>query len=241
MNRDTLLKTIYDPFFKGVDKSSTLYKNRLETAIAFRTYFKAFEKRDYPILNKSLPTLSNLSLTKFSRESCRLEGLYDSDSIDSHRKTISYIINTTRKRKVFFITTKELLTSHRILIKDNILWGFREFPIAIKDYPLAIFPHPSEIDMMLKLFIRWLYSYDREKVHPFFYACDIFLYFTHIHPFLDGNGRLGRSLMTAFLLHHNISIPSFMYDRKSYLEVVYKAQQLGDRESFYKFTLEKGY
>lgn len=234
MDRNRLLKTIYAPFFEGLNPSSSLYRQRASSAIAFRSHFKKFLSNDIKPINIICKPFSNSCFTQLSKASCSLEGLTDKVSIDKHVNTLEYIHDITSKRDIFFVTTKELLTAHKILLDGE----FRSIPVQIKGYPLAIFPYPSEIPYLITLFNRWVYSYDK-AIHPYIYGCELFLNFTHIHPFRDGNGRLGRTLFTCFLLHHKFTPPNFVCDRRTYLEAVYRGQQLGDREYFYRYMLGK--
>ena len=44
------------------------------------------------------------------------------------------------------------------------------------------------------------YNENKRKIHPFVLACLIHAQFVEIHPFEDGNGRTGRTLMNWILL-----------------------------------------
>lgn len=67
--------------------------------------------------------------------------------------------------------------------------------------------------------------------------------FENIHPFSDGNGRVGRTLMNYYLLIHNIK-PLIIYeeDKKFYYECLDKFDSLNDISSlreFIKYEQEK--
>ena len=68
--------------------------------------------------------------------------------------------------------------------------------------------------------------------------------FETIHPFLDGNGRCGRLLITFFLCHKGILPKPVLYlsyffkkYRKEYYECLQRVRDFGDWESWIKFFL----
>lgn len=69
--------------------------------------------------------------------------------------------------------------------------------------------------------------------------------FETIHPFLDGNGRVGRLLITFFLCHETILIRPVLYIshyfkryRQRYYELLQSVRDEGDWEGWLKFFLE---
>lgn len=69
--------------------------------------------------------------------------------------------------------------------------------------------------------------------------------FETIHPFLDGNGRVGRLLITFFLCHQGLLQKPVLYlshyfkqNRAIYYELLQKTRDLGDWESWLKFFLK---
>src|SRR5947209_14154894 len=68
--------------------------------------------------------------------------------------------------------------------------------------------------------------------------------FETIHPFLDGNGRMGRLLITFILCHEGILHKPLLYlshffkaNRLEYYEYLQKIRDDGDWESWLKFFL----
>lgn len=81
-------------------------------------------------------------------------------------------------------------------------------------------------------FVSWLNSPRTE--HPARYAADVHLRFVTIHPFVDGNGRLGRILMNLELL--SCGYPPALIrneDREEYISSLERAQLSGDDSSYY--------
>ena len=68
--------------------------------------------------------------------------------------------------------------------------------------------------------------------------------FETIHPFLDGNGRLGRLLITLFLCERNVLREPFLYlslyfkaNRNTYYELLQAVRETGDWEHWLEFFL----
>lgn len=57
---------------------------------------------------------------------------------------------------------------------------------------------PGDVERELDAALQWLHEADE---HPLVRACVFFHEFQSIHPFADGNGRLGRALTTLLLWH----------------------------------------
>lgn len=63
--------------------------------------------------------------------------------------------------------------------------------------------------------------------------------FEHVHPFSDGNGRVGRLLMTAMLLKANL-VPAIIRQeqKRAYYTFLYKAQTKNDHSQLENFLCE---
>ena len=66
-----------------------------------------------------------------------------------------------------------------------------------------------------------------------------------IHPFLDGNGRLGRLLVTFLLYHHKVLNAPLLYlslyfkqQRRRYYELLDAVRRTGDWEAWLLFFLD---
>ncbi|HIH18200.1 MAG TPA: Fic family protein, partial [Nanoarchaeota archaeon] len=82
------------------------------------------------------------------------------------------------------------------------------------------------------------YSRNKGKLHPLSLAAYFHSAFERIHPFVDGNGRVGRIIMN-FILHKNkfpmINIPNSKKD--VYYKTLQEAQINGNLEPFVKFLI----
>jgi Fic family protein len=113
----------------------------------------------------------------------------------------------TTKEHVSLKLVKEL---HRIVFKNSKPFAgkFREsgVEVVVKD-ALGNIVHvgaPSiQIERRLKELARW-YTRNKTKYPPLVLAAVVHNQFENIHPFQDGNGRVGRLLLNNILLKHNL-------------------------------------
>ena len=109
---------------------------------------------------------------------------------------------------------------------------------------LFVPPPPDRLDECLDAFERFLHIED-SSMPPLIRAGLAHVQFETIHPFLDGNGRLGR-LLIALLLHHGglLSEPLlylslyFKEHRATYYELLDRVRATGDWEAWVDFFLE---
>lgn len=109
----------------------------------------------------------------------------------------------------------------------------------------AIFvpPPPHEIHDQLGALERFIHS--DMNIPPLIKIGMIHAQFETIHPFLDGNGRVGRLLITFLLCQNEILIRPVLYlshyfkrHRQRYYELLQSIRDSGDWENWIKFFLE---
>ncbi|KAL7797062.1 fido domain-containing protein [Trichoderma afarasin] len=118
------------------------------------------------------------------------------------------------------------------------LGDYRQTPIQVKSSPLTIFPYHHEVPACMRRFIHWQDRVTREeRLHPLIVACHATVYFLHIHPFFDGNGRVSRLLMQDYMIRHGYA-PMVIrdLDREEYVRMIRSAQE-GDPEEFVSMVL----
>jgi Fic family protein len=104
-------------------------------------------------------------------------------------------------------------------------------------------PPPYEMMQSLGALEKYMHS---QFDYPLLIECGLIHFqFETIHPFLDGNGRIGRLLITFFLCHKEILKKPLLYlsyyfkqNRTEYYDELTKARENGDFESWIKFFLE---
>ena len=94
---------------------------------------------------------------------------------------------------------------------------------------------PSQhIEALLRELISW-YNRNKTKCQPLVLAIVVHNQFENIHPFQDGNGRVGRLLLNNILLKHNL--PPLNIELKNRAEY-YAALQFYEKEHNIRPTLE---
>jgi len=98
---------------------------------------------------------------------------------------------------------------------------------------MSVPPPPDEMLEALSDWERYIHS---ESAEPTLVKCAILHYqFEAIHPFQDGNGRLGRAIISLFLYEQNLLPQPVLYlsaffdeNRDAYYESLLKVSQKGD-------------
>jgi Fic family protein len=116
-------------------------------------------------------------------------------------KNLARVVNYIRKKSQEQDLDKELiLLLHKMLlggINDSIAGRFRSKGEYVR-IGSHIAPAPEQVELMLEQAIN---EHDSKLSHYFLERISKFhLEFEHIHPFCDGNGRIGRVLMNYQLL-----------------------------------------
>ncbi|MDR1242237.1 MAG: Fic family protein [Deltaproteobacteria bacterium] len=139
----------------------------------------------------------------------------------------------------------DLLTAHGILMAGLIdeAGHYRSGGVGVMGggQVLHMAPPAKRVPMLMNDLLHWLVSTD---YHPLV-AGSVFHYeFEFIHPFSDGNGRMGRLWQTLILYRWNahfsgISVESLIYEHQSdYYEAIRKSTDNTDSSPFIEFMLQ---
>jgi cell filamentation protein, protein adenylyltransferase len=86
----------------------------------------------------------------------------------------------------------------------------------------------SQVDTMLKSLVSW-YRENRDRYTPFVLAAVVHNQFETIHPFEDGNGRIGRLLLINVLMKHGLPPLNIeIENRREYYEALREYQTTGN-------------
>lgn len=202
--------------------------------------------------------IQRVSILKSSLFSARIEGNpLDISAFDSNRsnkekkrevfniqKAASYI-NSLNKKSV---TKNMLLKLHKLILSDIIYDGgkFRQENSAIFNQAgIAIYitPPPSEIGNLIDKLLDYI-NKDEEKF-PIITALIAHLVFEKIHPFLDGNGRVGRLLIGLVLKikgwNTSLTIPFEEYLDENKNEYYYNLDNGMDNTDDYLYFMLNAY
>jgi Fic family protein len=186
---------------------------------------------------------NQVAVDKYSMayKSCWLEGLCEEKTkVSNMVNTLSFAFERLRFNNNCLKKTIDkdfLKRANAMILGADIVNHYRLMPITIQGFPLAIFPYPREIDAIVDRFLEWIAHQEHQTEHQcLLFAADTFLNFTQIHPFADGNGRLGRLLSAMVMLSNHLSpvVYTCVKSRDHYNNVIFSSQQLCNRLEFYQ-------
>ncbi len=222
---------------------------------ANRTYLQA-----QTVPDKIIDNLTHISLLKSSVYSAKIEGnSLTPDDIENEaeindkqyeRQEVENIINAISymrdKGIPDVIDIPYLLQLHKIvmhkLVHASHAGVLRKEPSAIFDGSgnvIYMTPSPSEINNLLVSLLS--VANNTHDIFPLIKAALVHLTFEKIHPFLDGNGRVGRLLFQAILAKHEyhfkwlLSIEELLSQKK---QTYYTLLDQNDATEFIVFLLE---
>ena len=157
-------------------------------------------------------------------------------------KPLRDVKETEAHSKVFLEMLKEKIRiSEEILLKwhkeifsetkQDIAGKYRDYIVRVGSY---LAPDWQEVEKLMKGLIDFI-NKDLDKINPVELSAKAHYAFEKIHPFGDGNGRIGRLLMNYILWHAGYPMLIIEYKkRKSY----YKALQK-DEEHFVSYFIRR--
>ncbi|MFA6887911.1 MAG: Fic family protein [Candidatus Woesearchaeota archaeon] len=155
------------------------------------------------------------------------------------KKPMRDIKETENHAKVFLqmlkkpeqITVSLILHWHKELFEETkleIAGVFRDYLVRVGDYRA---PDWQDVEKLMNEFIKKI---EKEYENPVEHAARIHYHFEKIHPFGDGNGRVGRLLMNHILWHARYPMLIIEYKKRA---SYYKA--LKDEERFVKYFIRR--
>ncbi|MBI2499072.1 Fic family protein [Candidatus Woesearchaeota archaeon] len=155
-------------------------------------------------------------------------------------KSLRDIRETEVHNRVFLeaLEKKEKITIHLLLkwhkeifseTKQDIAGKFRDYLVRVGNY---IAPDWQEIEKLMKQLINFM---NKTKINPVELAAKAHYRFEKIHPFGDGNGRIGRLLMNYILWHSKYPMLIIEYKKRN---LYYKALQKNE-EQFVNYFIRK--
>jgi len=140
---------------------------------------------------------------------------------------------------------KDLLKAHGILMHDLIKEAgkYRSGGVGVfaSEYLVHMAPPAERIPQLMNELIDWAKN---ATVHPLIKSCAFHYEFEFIHPFNDGNGRMGRMWQSLLLYQWKaifawLPIETLIKERQDeYYKVLGKAYRSGDSGVFIEFLLQ---
>jgi Fic family protein len=131
-----------------------------------------------------------------------------------------------------------------LVVKDTLdpdledqIGRYREHQVYIGGVEWVPAP-PEQVPNDMRNLLSW-YTRNKKKLHPLVVATYFHVGFELVHPFVDGNGRVGRLLLN-FILHKNgypmVNIPNIQKNR--YYSVLNEGQVEGNLRPILEFIIE---
>lgn len=159
----------------------------------------------------------------------------------NHQTALVYLFNHLQKTKV--IGEDLILKLHSILL-NSILGNpgiYRRHGVRIVGANLPTANYIKVPGLMNELVI----DISKSRSDFIAHAAEIHARFEQIHPFPDGNGRIGRLILQAMMLRKNLPPAIIKQDKKVlYLQYLNKAQIVGDQsllDDFLCDAINEGY
>ncbi len=162
----------------------------------------------------------------------------DIQEVINYRGVLSYIEELGKKSDLKI--SKEILKKIHQLTTQKILDGgksgnFRNTGVVVKNSltgEITFRPPPAvEVEYQIDDFLMWFNKLSKDEVHPVLKAGVVHYELVRIHPYVDGNGRVARSMATLSLFMDNYDIKKFFsleeyYDRDAerYYEALKSAE-----------------
>lgn len=156
-----------------------------------------------------------------------------------HYEALEFIVELVEHKKPQTVSEQLIRTLHQIVVRDTEKeWAgkYRNSNVIITG---AKHRPPDAIAVPLKMaeFIQW-FGKNEGKLNTIELAALIHHKFVNIHPFFDGNGRVGRLLMNVVLLRQGYPLSVVLKnDRKKYYDTLAKADD-GDYVSFVRMIAQ---
>ena len=150
----------------------------------------------------------------------------------------SYAVFSKLFNKKKEITEPFIINLHKKIMKnidDRI--GYKRLPNIILGRHIKLTP-PEKVPQEMENLFNW-YKKNKDKLYPLELAFKFHHKFECIHPFADGNGRVGRMILNYILIKKGY-YPVII--RKTHRNRYLKALQAADNDKFtplMRFTLEK--
>jgi len=207
------------------------YKNRYESFVSLFTY-------DSTTIEGNTLTLRETAGVLFENLVPAKKSMREIYEVQNHKKAFDYMLNYKED-----ITKDFICELHKLVVANTLseeltqkIGKYRNIQVFIRG--ASIIPSkPQEVHQKMTALLSW-YTKNKKKIHPLIVAAYFHVEFEKIHPFVDGNGRVGRLLLN-FILHKNkfpmVNIPN--KKKLKYYELLEKAQIKEEYRDFVLFLL----
>jgi Fic family protein len=115
----------------------------------------------------------------------------------------------------FIFNQKSIINLHEIITRGlGVSHGYKKENIIVNNKETI---PPDKVRASIRDLLLWLAAQRKKKLHPFISAALFHARLEHIHPFVDGNGRVGRLLFVWMFFKSGYGVLLFKNkNRQSY-------------------------
>lgn len=206
-------------------------ENRYESFVSLFTY-------DSTNIEGNTLTLQETSQLLFENITPR-KSLREINEIVNHKKAFDFIIKEDKE-----ISKKLILQLHKLVVQNTLrteledqIGKYRTLQVYIRGTKWLP-PKPKDVSKEMASLLSW-YSKKKKKLHPIILASYFHSAFETIHPFVDGNGRVGRLLMNLILHKHKYPMINIPHKEKyKYYKALEVSQLKGNLRSLVKLLFD---
>jgi len=169
------------------------------------------------------------------------EAPQNSDEVETIN--VANAVEYIRKTKEKF-SFKLIIKIHKICFEGtkHFAGQLRNVEVVIRDGSGKIIHQGApakKVKGLLKKLVEWFDKHEK-KYPPLLLAALVHNQFEHIHPFQDGNGRVGRFLLNYILLKHDYPPINIRFrDRQKYYQVLREFDKTGDIKPTLRFLISQ--
>ncbi len=206
-------------------------ENRYEAFVSLFTY-------NSTNIEGNTLTLQETSQLLFEGQTPR-KAMREINEVLNHKKAFDFILQTKED-----ISREFILKLHELVVRDTLkeeledqTGKYRKVQVFIRGVNWLP-PKPAEVSKEMSSLLSW-YSKNKKKVHPLILVAYFHSAFETVHPFVDGNGRVGRLLMNFSLMRNGFPMINIPNDKKFiYYHALEEAQVKGNLRPLVKFLFD---
>jgi len=206
-------------------------ENRYESFISLFTY-------DSTNIEGNTLTLRETSQLLFENITPR-KSLREINEVVNHKKAFDFILDRKKDLSKEFI-----LQLHKLVVQNTLkpelesqIGKYRTLQVYIRG-TRWLPPKPKEVPKEMASLLSW-YSKNKNILHPLILASYFHSAFETIHPFADGNGRVGRLIINFILHKHKYPMVNIPNKKKHiYYQCLEDAQLKGNLRPLTKFLFD---
>lgn len=209
LNVFSKINTLRDRYYKAARGKDALIQMIAEAEVAEQVYNSNAIENSTLTLEETEKILLQIELDRYINE----REIFEAKNL---ARVVTYINKRAKEQE---LSLEVMLLLHKMLIssiRDDIAGRFREHDERVR-VGSHIAPHPKEIIDRLETMLADYHAASHENIIK--RIARFHLVFEYTHPFIDGNGRIGRVINNYLLIREGfVSINIKFIDRKKYYE-----------------------